>query len=397
MGEEANSSEAVCSLCSTSFCAACDLPPHIPATCDMVAAWEAKGGYLETGQEEDAEARKLKHLTTKPCPRCGVRIEKNGGCPVGFSFYIISFSDTLISLLITLCFRLYQQHMTCIRQNCKYQVRLIGFSEYFPSNIFHLMQFCWECSGEFHTSTQCTRPKVNIDNNSILLFDEFDRQCANHFLARQVALQGKSNIQTYLLHCNSKSSSTEFDQAKFNTFSKNQASYGSNPGNGSIGDLVYVCNVIKEGWTLLAEAQSVLAHCCIVMFTVKSAKLQFIFDQLKQKTLVLQQNFEEEWIDVGTFPVDDAKISIAELRMRLRSFIVEVQSEIIVAQSASATTGAKSFSSRGNQGVPALGNPTSNHDSGRSLNTKVMVDIPRTAFGHAFGGSGKIYRIVEHA
>ncbi len=82
MAEEANSSEAVCSLCSTSFCAACDLPPHTPATCEMVAAWEAKGGYLETGQEEDAKARKLKHLTTKPCPRCGVRIEKNGGCPV---------------------------------------------------------------------------------------------------------------------------------------------------------------------------------------------------------------------------------------------------------------------------------------------------------------------------
>jgi sulfatase maturation enzyme AslB (radical SAM superfamily) len=28
------------------------------------------------------EARKLKHLTTKPCPKCGVRIEKSGGCPV---------------------------------------------------------------------------------------------------------------------------------------------------------------------------------------------------------------------------------------------------------------------------------------------------------------------------
>lgn len=82
MAEDAMASEAVCSLCATSFCAACDLPPHAPATCDMVAQWEEKGGYLETGRAEDAEARKLKHLTTKPCPRCGVRIEKNGGCPV---------------------------------------------------------------------------------------------------------------------------------------------------------------------------------------------------------------------------------------------------------------------------------------------------------------------------
>ena len=48
-----------------------------------MAKWEEKGGFIETGREEDAEARKLKHLTTKPCPKCGVRIEKNGGCPVG--------------------------------------------------------------------------------------------------------------------------------------------------------------------------------------------------------------------------------------------------------------------------------------------------------------------------
>jgi hypothetical protein len=44
--------------------------------------WEERGGYIETGRAEDVEARKLKHLTTKPCPKCGVRIEKSGGCPV---------------------------------------------------------------------------------------------------------------------------------------------------------------------------------------------------------------------------------------------------------------------------------------------------------------------------
>jgi ariadne-1 len=82
MADDAMYSEAYCSLCNTSFCAKCDLPPHAPATCEIVAKWEEQGGYLETGREEDAEARKLKHLTTKPCPKCGVRIEKNGGCPV---------------------------------------------------------------------------------------------------------------------------------------------------------------------------------------------------------------------------------------------------------------------------------------------------------------------------
>ncbi|KAJ1417918.1 hypothetical protein B484DRAFT_145646 [Ochromonadaceae sp. CCMP2298] len=129
LADDAALSEAVCSLCATAFCAACDMPPHAPASCAMVAHWEEQGGYIETGRAEDAEARKLKHLTTKPCPRCGVRIEKNGGCP----------------------------HMTCVQPSCKYQ-------------------FCWECAGEYHTSTSCTRPRVKVDNNTVLAFDEFDRQ-----------------------------------------------------------------------------------------------------------------------------------------------------------------------------------------------------------------------------
>lgn len=74
--------EAVCRICDSEFCFLCDFPPHAPATCDMVSQWEARGGYLETGKHDEAEVRKLKHLTTKPCPKCGVRIEKNLGCPV---------------------------------------------------------------------------------------------------------------------------------------------------------------------------------------------------------------------------------------------------------------------------------------------------------------------------
>jgi hypothetical protein len=91
MADDALFSEACCSLCNTTFCAKvitaiipnpnpysnpklwirpqCDLPPHAPATCEMVAKWEEQGGYLDNGKEEDAEARKLKHLTTKPCPK----------------------------------------------------------------------------------------------------------------------------------------------------------------------------------------------------------------------------------------------------------------------------------------------------------------------------------------
>ena len=37
MADDADYSEACCSLCATTFCAACDMPPHAPATCDMVS------------------------------------------------------------------------------------------------------------------------------------------------------------------------------------------------------------------------------------------------------------------------------------------------------------------------------------------------------------------------
>ena len=139
LADDAGCSEATCSLCACTFCAACDLPPHSPAPCAMVGRWEEKGGYIETGKAADAEARKLKHLTTRPCPRCGVRIEKNGGCP----------------------------HMTCVQPTCKYE-------------------FCWECGGPFHTVVSCSRPRIAADPGSVLAFDDLDKHCAHHFLARQV-------------------------------------------------------------------------------------------------------------------------------------------------------------------------------------------------------------------
>lgn len=72
LADDAGSTEASCSICAFSFCASssCDFPPHSPASCALVALWEEKGGYIETGKKADAEARKLKHQTTRPCPKC---------------------------------------------------------------------------------------------------------------------------------------------------------------------------------------------------------------------------------------------------------------------------------------------------------------------------------------
>lgn len=148
LAEDANYTEATCSLCTSTYCVVCDLPPHAPVPCEFLADWEQRGGYLETGQDEDMEARRIKQLTTKPCPKCGTRIEKNGGCP----------------------------HMSC---RCKYQ-------------------FCWECGGDYHTSVSCSRAKVIPNTGSILHFDQMDKEVANHFLARKVANRGKNECMKQL-------------------------------------------------------------------------------------------------------------------------------------------------------------------------------------------------------
>lgn len=180
--------------------------------------------------------------------------------------------------------------MTCVQPTCKYQ-------------------FCWECSGDYHTSTTCMRPKIKVDNNAILSFDEYDRQCANHFLARKVALQGKT-ITFKLLE---------------------QAQHASE---------ATLLKVIMEGWELLAETQSALAHSCIVMLNRKSAKIKFLFIGLKSLAQGLQEKFEESWIannvhsspssSFDAFPLADAKIAIRNLRTRLKDYLLCARTEILV-------------------------------------------------------------------
>ena len=44
-------------LCNSTFCASCDLPPHAPATCEIVSKWEEKGAILKRVKEEDASSQ----------------------------------------------------------------------------------------------------------------------------------------------------------------------------------------------------------------------------------------------------------------------------------------------------------------------------------------------------
>lgn len=59
-----------CNSCKTSFCFGCRQEPHIPAQCSDFEKWQKIFG--------SSEFWVAKH--SKPCPQCGVPIEKNQGC-----------------------------------------------------------------------------------------------------------------------------------------------------------------------------------------------------------------------------------------------------------------------------------------------------------------------------
>ena len=57
-----------CPYCEFDMCLNCVRPYH-EGTCSELAA-----------EEEKMTLKKIKDMGAKPCPRCGVNIEKNGGC-----------------------------------------------------------------------------------------------------------------------------------------------------------------------------------------------------------------------------------------------------------------------------------------------------------------------------
>jgi hypothetical protein len=218
---------------------------------------------------------------------------------------------------------------------------------------------------------------VNIDKNAVLIFDELDRQCANQFLARQVALKGKLDLEYYRLHIrNSNSIIGEKNRYLVELTNGLELGFNNNTNDG----IAHVCGVIKEGWTLLADAHSVLAHTCIVMSTVRTCKLQYLFDRLKELTQVMQQQFEEEWADIATFPVASAKVAISELRGRLKSFLIDVSVEIL----GNSNDVRKDYDKQvGVAMIPQVQTYGSSRD-----------DI--VVFGNAFGTTNKVYTFANY-
>lgn len=139
-----------------------------------------------------------------------------------------------------------------------------------------------------------------------------------------------------------------------------------------------------EGWSVLADAQSALAHSCIVSYYTHSAKFEHLFAAQRDLTQSLQQKMEEAWVALPTdhpppllapptlaplsatadafatyaaaagaltqgtafpvarataatlpFPKEEAKHAIRQLRQRLKDYLLTVQTEIFLPSSTS--------------------------------------------------------------
>jgi ariadne-1 len=61
--------------CSHEFCFKCNLPPHLPATCNMISDWNETREKL--GDTLDSLRTALKNFI-KRCPKCNKPVEKTG-------------------------------------------------------------------------------------------------------------------------------------------------------------------------------------------------------------------------------------------------------------------------------------------------------------------------------
>eukprot|EP00796_Vickermania_ingenoplastis_P005961 gene5961-4270_t len=116
-----------CGLCNAEFCFICRRTRHEPASCTEVQRWEDQ-------MDHDSASTSCVISTTKGCPKCHRRIEKNKGC----------------------------LHMTC-RNPCCYE-------------------FCWNCLGpwENHDNFRCTNPEDMFSDKTV--FSEIQKDFLTLFL-----------------------------------------------------------------------------------------------------------------------------------------------------------------------------------------------------------------------
>lgn len=233
-----------CPRCGVRFCDTCERPAHFPVSCMEMRRWEEMGGYVETDDGDDDSLRLLS-LTTKPCPNCGKRIEKNGGC----------------------------MHMTC--QACRWEWCWICLDRRVPSEGI-------ECECERRSSDVVVArgdddgPSSSLASTGdvsklALLFEAQDKERAAHCLARDVAAQLAKRCEAAL--------ATKKAQLGFTTRATTSTtaiavsgSGGSGAGGSvafAVGDDVVVdpkLETTREACRAVIAARNLLANLCVLQY-----------------------------------------------------------------------------------------------------------------------------------
>ena len=168
-----------CSSCRTEYCPQdrCRLPMHAPLSCDEMMTWADLGGCVDLSTKATADLRTIL-ATTKPCPNCGVRTERNQGCVRCYGCHGFACGCAL-SLLAAAAF---QDHMTCQRDSkgCGWVPAVprlrcyLTFASLLVSLLLLLLcygcgcgcgcavcryEWCWVCGDKTHGSS-CSRATV---------------------------------------------------------------------------------------------------------------------------------------------------------------------------------------------------------------------------------------------
>ena len=221
-------------------------------------------------------------------------------------------------------------------------------------------QFCWDCGGEFHTTNVCNRSKIQTDLNPVLEFEELNQECSHYFHERQNSIKTYQSLLLLLL-----------EKPNINN------------------DNINVLKVKIEGWKLLSNGYSILAHSCIVRYNIKSDKMKILF--MVQKTLIESLNYKliNIW-EQNSFPIIEAKLMIRQLQLRLREYILSVHTEIFQEITVNEVITPKTTPNRRQNLIRNESNRSVNSNS--NINNTTFIDIneeleilhSQIIFGNAF-------------
>lgn len=73
-----------CPLCKSRYCLSCEVPFHENETCEGFLEAKQRAAEIdrdiERRKQEEAASKKAVKEKSRPCPRCGVNIDKYTGC-----------------------------------------------------------------------------------------------------------------------------------------------------------------------------------------------------------------------------------------------------------------------------------------------------------------------------